>query len=197
MTGREENNDRRVRRTRQNIRRAFEELCREKDWTRITVRELADRADINRKTFYTYYSGIGDLVASFERDLLDRYRQILDGMRFSWTAFDPVRFFSQIDAMVHENLEIYEEMNRIGMLPHLLTQFKEMTLGKFIEENHISGHEESYRYLLCADYVAAGVLSMFSSWTARQDISLEEFIRLAETVAVGGIRGILTDHDQA
>ena len=186
-----ERGDRRVRRTRQSIRRAFEELSREKDWTRITVRELAERADINRKTFYTYYSGIGDLASSYERDMLDRYQILLDSMPFSWEGFDAVWFFSQIDAMIHENLETYEEMHRIGMLPHLLTGIKDLTIRKFIDENHIVDDAQSYRYLLCADYLAAGVLSMFSSWAVRPDISLEEFIKVAEKISVDGIRGIL------
>ena len=43
--------DRRVRRTKARLRQALTELLREKDLRSITVRELTDRADVNRGTF--------------------------------------------------------------------------------------------------------------------------------------------------
>ena len=43
--------DRRVRRTRAQLRTAFTSLMAEKPINQITVRELADRADVNRGTF--------------------------------------------------------------------------------------------------------------------------------------------------
>ena len=47
--------DRRVLRTKKNIRQAFLHLLSEKSLSQITVKELSDLADINRKTFYMYY----------------------------------------------------------------------------------------------------------------------------------------------
>ena len=49
--------DRRVRRTRAQLRTAFTSLMAEKPINQITVRELADRADVNRGTFYTHCAG--------------------------------------------------------------------------------------------------------------------------------------------
>ena len=54
--------DRRVRRTRAQLRRALTELLEEKDIRSVTVRELTERADVNRGTFYAHYSDIYDLV---------------------------------------------------------------------------------------------------------------------------------------
>ena len=58
MPGETEKVDRRVVRTKRAIRNAFAALLSVKDVDDITVRELADAADISRKTFYNYYSGI-------------------------------------------------------------------------------------------------------------------------------------------
>ena len=43
--------DRRVQRTQKNIRNALSSLLSEKELSQITVKELSDKADINRKTF--------------------------------------------------------------------------------------------------------------------------------------------------
>jgi len=53
------------------IREAFLELMSEKHYTKITVKEVADRADINRTTFYNHYEDIYDLVNRMESDILD------------------------------------------------------------------------------------------------------------------------------
>ena len=47
--------DRRVLKTKRAIRNAFAKLMVEKDINDITIMELAETADINRKTFYNYF----------------------------------------------------------------------------------------------------------------------------------------------
>ena len=50
--------DRRVRRTREQLKRALTQLLLEKPVREITVRELTDRADVNRGTFYAHYTDL-------------------------------------------------------------------------------------------------------------------------------------------
>ena len=49
------NEDLRVVKTIEGIKTAFEELICEKDYERILVKELCEKARINKKTFYHYY----------------------------------------------------------------------------------------------------------------------------------------------
>jgi AcrR family transcriptional regulator len=56
--------DRRTRRTRHALQSALLSLADEKDLETITVQEIADRADINRGTFYQHYRDKDELVAS-------------------------------------------------------------------------------------------------------------------------------------
>ena len=47
--------DPRIRRTRQLIVKAFQELLGEKDFESLTIQEIADRATVNRVTFYAHF----------------------------------------------------------------------------------------------------------------------------------------------
>ena len=47
------NEDLRVQKTIESVKSAFDELVLEKDYEKITVKELCERARINKKTFYT------------------------------------------------------------------------------------------------------------------------------------------------
>ena len=75
LTGHE---DLRVVKTIEGIKAAFESLICEKDYEKITVKELCDRARINKKTFYTYYETLDALLAELQTELsagfLDRVK---------------------------------------------------------------------------------------------------------------------------
>jgi AcrR family transcriptional regulator len=61
--------DRRVRRTRELLRRALLSLVQERGYERITVQEILDRADVGRSTFYAHYRDKDDLLLSGFEDI--------------------------------------------------------------------------------------------------------------------------------
>ena len=64
--------DRRVRKTKKQLRQALMHLMSEKPSRSISVRELAERADINRGTFYIHYKDVGDLLQRLEDEMAER-----------------------------------------------------------------------------------------------------------------------------
>ena len=63
------NVDRRVRRTRDAIHRAFIGLMQEKGYDAVTVTDIIDRADIGRSTFYAHYTDKRDVLYASLDDL--------------------------------------------------------------------------------------------------------------------------------
>ena len=61
--------DPRVLRTRQLIRDAFIDLLQEIDLEKITVNRIAERATINRVTFYLHYRDIPDMLEKMADDM--------------------------------------------------------------------------------------------------------------------------------
>ena len=62
--------NRRVVMTKKIIKDTFIEMLEKKNIQKIYVRELCEKADINRSTFYKYYESQYDLLAEMENDLL-------------------------------------------------------------------------------------------------------------------------------
>lgn len=60
--------DLRIKKTKRAIRSAFYELIKEKPLEKITVREIAERAEINKTTFYSHYETVYDLVDQLEQE---------------------------------------------------------------------------------------------------------------------------------
>lgn len=63
--------NRNARRTRALVEGAFLELMKEKPYTKISVREITEKADINRSTFYLHYQDIYDLLDQVEAGVTD------------------------------------------------------------------------------------------------------------------------------
>lgn len=63
--------DLRIERTKNSIRQAFLELRNQKPLEKITVKELAELAYINKATFYTHYHDIFDLADQLENEFFD------------------------------------------------------------------------------------------------------------------------------
>jgi len=66
--------DLRIVRTKQSIRKAFYELIQEKGYEAITIQDIADRAMINRNTFYLHHQNKPDLLNTCMDELLSEVK---------------------------------------------------------------------------------------------------------------------------
>ena len=64
--------DRRVRKTKSQLRKGLARLMQEKSIGEITVKELVEEVDINRSTFYLHYSDIPTPVSYTHLDVYKR-----------------------------------------------------------------------------------------------------------------------------
>jgi len=69
--------DPRIIRTRHLIRDAFVDLLQEMDIEKISVNSIAERATINRVTFYLHYRDISDMLEKMANDMIENIERIL------------------------------------------------------------------------------------------------------------------------
>ena len=72
--------DLRVQRTKEFIRKTFEEMICEMDYEQISVKELTQRAKINRKTFYLHYNTLDDLLLEIQNELAQNFIRRTQGL---------------------------------------------------------------------------------------------------------------------
>ena len=72
-------NDRRVKRTKKLLRDSLFTLLQEKSINEITVTELTEIADINRATFYFYYTDIMDMLDQIQNESYELFEDVLVG----------------------------------------------------------------------------------------------------------------------
>ena len=72
--------DLRIQRTKDSIRKTFEEMICEMDYEQISIKELAQRARINRKTFYLHYNTLDDLLREIQNEMAQNFIKRTQGL---------------------------------------------------------------------------------------------------------------------
>ncbi len=98
--------DRRVRKTRRQLKECLTRLLKEKKIQDITVRELAEMADINRGTFYLHYKDVFDLMDQIKNELIEEVESVLTRHPVSELVARPSLALSELFPLVQENAEI-------------------------------------------------------------------------------------------
>ena len=98
--------DRRIRKTRRVIRQCLTELLKTKRIQDITVREISEKADINRGTFYLHYRDIFDLMEQIENELLEELADVLNHFKVSDLLSNPALVFTRVFQLVKENSDM-------------------------------------------------------------------------------------------
>ena len=111
--------DLRVRRTQKMLQNAFVELVIEKGFEAITVQMLADRAMINRATFYRHYEDKFDLAEKVYCALNMEYRASLANVRES----DPLQGWVMLFSHINRYAELYLAL--LSGMPHFQEYVRE------------------------------------------------------------------------
>lgn len=183
--------DRRVIRTKKAIRNAFAQLLLIKDMEDITVKDIADLADINRKTFYSYYSGVYRIVEEIENEIVETFKATVRDVPFQTLVEEPYLLFSKLSAIINEDMDFYEPLMKANRNASLVTKVGDM-LKQMVKESYApqSRIDES-SFNIMVDFTFSGMFSVYQSWfNSSRRQSIEEISRTVSKLCFEGINGL-------
>ena len=169
--------DRRVTKTLKSIRTAFYDLLEENDFEKITVSELARKADIDRKTFYLHYSSIDDLMRKESDILVDRVATALANFEPNESGMLNMRaVFLELDKITSERPLFYEHAFRTmppnQMVDALLDRIKTLIVQRGGSEELVANP----LFEMLSRFYISGTLSAFSTYFVKRDPAAKEEI---------------------
>lgn len=100
--------DRRVRKTKAQLRRGLARLMQEKSINEITVKELVDEVDINRSTFYLHYTDIYQMLQKIEEEVMEEIVQVMEAYPIDHSDQNSVmRFIARFFSILDDNKELF------------------------------------------------------------------------------------------
>lgn len=184
--------DRRVIKTKNAIRGAFAQLVSEKELGSITIKELAAAADINRKTFYNYYSDIGGIIDEIEDELVTALENALRDVDLLHVLQNPYQLFSRLTAAISENLDFYIQIFRresnAGLTNKLITRLKSKIRETIADQMPV----EQGLLDMAIDYSLAGMVEVYKKWLrSDRSVPLETVSACISKLAFTGLSDLL------
>jgi AcrR family transcriptional regulator len=163
--------DLRVRRTRKLLIQALIELTIEKGFSAITVQDLADRAMVNRATFYRHYLDKYELLDQYMNEVYEltatQEKLYLDQIQDADSDNPPVglvRMFEQ----VQRHADFYRVMLGAKGEPafvHRIQQYSEMRLRSLLLSGHgVQLKSNSPPLELCLSYLSRAGVGVLAWW---------------------------------
>jgi len=177
--------DLRIVKTIEGIKASFEELICEKDYEKITVKELCDRARINKKTFYHYYDTLDVLLAEMQTELSSGY-------------LERIKDYELPDDLDKVNREFFLYSNEQGMAYEKITcsgTYHSIRDEMVANVNDAGwGRSKKYRALsdfekkLLMGFVNNAVLNIYRNWVEDGKVMpLNDVIEVTNRIVLGGV----------
>lgn len=182
--------DLRVIRTKRSIRKAFCEMITEMNYQEITVKELTQRAMINRNTFYLHYASI--------EALLDELRdEIADDIISMYVSYENIE---DVKIMIRKFFE-YVTSPQSALLERIVCSGSYRFLAKKINEKVIvhrkvnrrgaTGLDEAAEEIVFSYYGSVAAV-LFRQWVADgKKLPVEKLIELATDLICHGMERVI------
>ena len=188
----EKKTDLRVIKTKRAIKRALTQLMLQKDLNNITVKELAETAEINRKTFYNYYSGIYQVMDEIETELAENFDNAIANIEIKTGLEDPYLFFEKLTAIISSEADFYGEPLKNPQNDGLwlkLTDILKTKTKEALSANCILSDETLD---IIANFTIPGIITVYQNWLCSdRSCSAEEIAKTLGTLCFHGLCGLL------
>ena len=188
----EEKVDRRVRKTKSQLREALTTLMLKKSFGEITVREISELADVNRGTFYTHYRDTKDLLHQLESAFLDRLRRInVTVKRQDWESATYI-YLEDFFSACSENADIYQALicrrGDEAFQDEFVNALRNQYLRNFLD--NACRTEERVKDMYCA-YIVQGLLAIVALWldTGMRETP-EQMAQMGGDFIMRGVKGL-------
>ena len=183
--------DRRVIRTKKAIRNAFAQLLSVKELDDITVKDIAELADINRKTFYSYYSGVHMILEETENEIVEDFEAAIRDLPPDKLVREPYLLFSRLSAIINADIDFYEPLMKVNRSSSLIAKVSEMLKQKVRESYAAFSRVGEETFNIMVDFTFSGLFSVYQSWfNSERRQSIEEISRTLSTLCFEGINGL-------
>jgi AcrR family transcriptional regulator len=184
----EKKTDRRVRYTQMVIRESFIALLAQKSVSKVTVKEICARADVNRATFYAHYADTYDLLNRIEDEFTENITLHVAGSSFQdLEGAAPLKALTSICAYIQENAELCTVLFSQNGNIEFLTQIMEIVGRHFVADWKEARNLDQEKAEYIVHFAMGGSVQLIRKWlNDGMKLSPEE---MADMLLTLGARG--------
>lgn len=157
--------DRRIIKTKKAINNALLTLLSKKSLDEISITELTQLADINRKTFYLHYTCIHDVANEIDARLKNDFVAAVDYATDPDSGFAPSRMFEYFNRKVEKDVDFFRALCTPNTSLYFIRLLQPVLLNRLVpvyRSIYEAADEDDLRDSLV--FVIAGCLSLYFGW---------------------------------
>lgn len=169
-------NDLRFVKNRDALRRAYIDLVKQKGTGSVTVKELAERANVNRMTFYSHYDSVDDILSEYVDDMVGAI--LGSNVNAEGGAADIGGLLGAATEQMRQEVDFFRLVAREDSFAPFRERFRQAFKRIFAEELERVPGLDGTRLALASDMVASGVTYVYLDWLAGEygDLSLDDLV---------------------
>ncbi|MGN0400058.1 MAG: TetR-like C-terminal domain-containing protein [Blautia sp.] len=188
----EKKTDRRIRKTKAQLRAGLAKLMQKKSIKEITVKELVEEVDINRSTFYLHYTDIYQMLESIENELQEEIKTIIQNHPAGPYYEKSFPFIQEIFEVLAKNREICNallgpngDMSFVHRIEDIISRHSLHVLSATCGANLT---DIKYAYAFCL----TGCVGMVKAWLSSQEAntSAKEMAELTYHLIMNALKDI-------
>lgn len=184
--------DRRVKKTKKSIREAYFDLLMKDGKQKITIAEIARKANIDRKTFYLHYDAVDDIIKDFAQDKIDELAQKLKLQCVDGQPINVQILFDTLNQVVKENIEVFRIIALNQKYDYFFDRLKELFVTILINDYREYFDFPELEFRIYTDYFVSGILSAYMRWIREEmPLPIERLTELVSEAAYGGLKDLL------
>ncbi len=186
------NEDRRVRKTKKLMTDALAQLLMEKPLSAISVREIAELADINRGTFYLHYRDIYDMARQLQDEIIEKFNRIVDSHTSRESTNELFPLLTELFGLLSENARFAQVMVGKNGDAAFLDKLKNIVREKCLADAHkMLNIKNSGDFEYFYNYIVSGCLGVCHAWLAGgMKESPAQMAELVERMMLHGVRAV-------
>lgn len=183
--------DLRVIKTKMLIRKSFIDLSKKINYQKITVKDLCDKAMINRNTFYLHYENKDDLVKEIINETISKYKNIfiplITKFFISIKLKDSNEFTENVKGLleiVSEDIDLYKIILSDDYLTgyfNSVAQIYEKSLMEYLNI-HTNKAKLIFKYML------GGCGGVLNDWILKNTLPIDEVAKIISKLAFENIQ---------
>lgn len=183
--------DRRTRKTKRAIKSALMDLASKNDISKITITDVSDLADINRKTFYAYYNDVYAVIDELEDDLLKTFLTLIDELDIDKFVLSPYPLLKELTNLINEDIDFYGQLLSANSAGAILEKIKAVIKEKLLQILESKSSIDPVLLNYTIEYSLSGLTAVYREWfNSNRKITLEELSQHISLITSNGFKNV-------
>ena len=152
-------------RSRRMIREAFLELLEEKEFGKITVTDISNRADLNRSTFYAHYPDVQGVVEEIQDEIIKKNMELVREMKYRNILKDPMPYLNSICKTLEENIQLFKKLGHSADVHLHLDKYRIMIAEDIMSHEEIPEEIRNAGFFeIRIHFFVGGIMNTYQQW---------------------------------